>query len=143
MDTTASPTNNTLPLRVGGFASLADALDYAAGGVTGYNFHTGRGELWATLTYAALRERALELARRLVGLGLERGARVALVADTNPESIACTRPSPSLSRSSSRISVVIAHWFATTCGSCIVLSCCHPGTSSSDQVPSGQPGRLG
>jgi fatty-acyl-CoA synthase len=87
MDTTASPTNNTLPLRVGGFASLADALDYAAGGVTGYNFHTGRGELWATLTYAGLRERALELARRLAGLGLERGARVALVADTTPDFI--------------------------------------------------------
>ena len=87
MDTTATPTDNTLPLRLGGFASLADALDYAAGGRTGCNFHSGRGEHYATLTYCELRARALELARRLSGLGLERGARVALVADTNPDFI--------------------------------------------------------
>jgi fatty-acyl-CoA synthase len=76
-----------LPLRLGGFVSLADALDYAAGGRTGYNFHSGRGEHYATLTYAELRARSLDLARRLSGLGLERGARVALVADTNPDFI--------------------------------------------------------
>ena len=87
MDTTASPTDNTVPLRIEGFASLVDALDYAAGGRTGYNFYSGRGELSASLTYAELRVRALELARRLSGLGLGRGARVALVADTNPDVI--------------------------------------------------------
>jgi len=87
METTASPTDSRLPLHLGGFTSLAAALDYAAGGRTGYNFHDGRGQRYATLTYAELRARALELAGRLSGLGLERGARVALVADTNPEFI--------------------------------------------------------
>ncbi|HEU4367968.1 MAG TPA: fatty acyl-AMP ligase [Methylomirabilota bacterium] len=85
MDTSATPTANSLPQQIGGFASLAEALDYAAGGDTGVNFYSGRGELIATLTYARLRQRALELARRLAGFGLERGARVALVADTNPD----------------------------------------------------------
>jgi fatty-acyl-CoA synthase len=85
MDTSATPTDHSLPLRLGGFASLAEALDYAAGGDTGFNFYSGRGELVASLTYARLRLEALALARRLAGLGLERGARVALVADTTPE----------------------------------------------------------
>lgn len=85
MDTSATPTEHSLPLRTGGFATLAEALDYAAGGRTGFNFHTGRGERFATLTYGQLRDRALDLAGRLAGLGLERGARVALVADTTPD----------------------------------------------------------
>jgi fatty-acyl-CoA synthase len=86
MDKIATPTDNTLPLQLR-FASLADALDYAAGGCTGYNFYGGRGEHHATLTYSALRTRSLELARRLSGLGLQRGARAAFLADTNPDSI--------------------------------------------------------
>jgi fatty-acyl-CoA synthase len=87
MDTSATPTENSLPPRLADFASLADALDYAAGGDTGLNFYSGRGELTATLSYAELRRQSLGLARRLAGLGLERGARVALVADTNPDSV--------------------------------------------------------
>ncbi|RPH81564.1 MAG: fatty acyl-AMP ligase [Candidatus Rokuibacteriota bacterium] len=127
MDTTASPTHDTLPLRIGGFASLADALDYAAGGPTGYNFHSGRGELYATLTYAGLRAAALELARRLAGLGLERGARVALVADTNPDFIrfffACQYAglvpvplSASLHLGSQRAYVAQLHQLLASCG---------------------------
>jgi len=80
-----TPSDNTLPLRPGNFANLAEALDYAAQGVTGYNFYTGRGELYTALPYAQLREEALSLARRMMGLGLERGARVALIAETNPD----------------------------------------------------------
>ncbi|AKS42089.1 fatty acyl-AMP ligase [Wenzhouxiangella marina] len=79
-----TPTNHSLPLKTSGFRSLAEALDYAAGGETGCNFYNGRGELTEALTYAELREQALELASRLHALGLERGARVALVADTHP-----------------------------------------------------------
>jgi fatty-acyl-CoA synthase len=85
MDTSATPTAHSLPRRLGGFASLTEALDYAAGGETGFNFYSGRGELLGTLTYAQLRRRSLALARRLSGLGLARGARVALVADTDPD----------------------------------------------------------
>ncbi len=127
METTATPTDNTLPLRLAGFASLVDALDYAAGGRTGYNFHSGRGEHDATLTYAELRTRALELARRLSGLGLQRGARVALVADTNPDFIrfffACQYAglvpvplSASLHLGSQRAYVAQLHQLLVSCG---------------------------
>jgi len=80
-----TPTNNSLPLRTSGHRSLAEALDYAARGTTGCNFHDGRGELTAVMTYAELRERARSIAARLAGLDLPRGSRVALVADTQPD----------------------------------------------------------
>ena len=87
MDTRPTPTHNRLPFRAGDFSCLAEALDYAATGDTGCNFYDGRGGLSGVLTYAALREDAQRLARRLAGLGLARGARVALVADTDPDFI--------------------------------------------------------
>lgn len=80
-----TPTDNTLALRFADFDTLTDALDYAAQGVTGSNFYNARGELTLALTYADLRRDALELARRLAGLGLPRQARVALVAETDPD----------------------------------------------------------
>ncbi|MGD2098954.1 MAG: fatty acyl-AMP ligase [Desulfobacterales bacterium] len=83
----ATPTYNNLPLRAGNFSSLPEALDYAALGQTGYNFYDGRGTLSAVLPFSKLREDARSLAKRLNGLGLERGARVALVADTHPDFI--------------------------------------------------------
>jgi len=83
----ATPTRNNLPLRTGDFATLAEALNYAAQGQTGYNFYDGRGKLFAVLPFSTLREEAMTLARRLNGLGMERGARVALVADTQPDFI--------------------------------------------------------
>lgn len=82
---TATPTINNRPLRHADFATLAEALDYAAQGTTGYNFYDGRGRLQAALSYAELRRRALASAQRLHGLGLRRGERVALIAETNPE----------------------------------------------------------
>ncbi|EAR22571.1 acyl-CoA synthase [Nitrococcus mobilis Nb-231] len=60
-------------------------MDYAAQGVTGYNFYDGRGRLRAALPYAELRQRAQATAKRLHGLGLKRGERVALIAETCPE----------------------------------------------------------
>jgi fatty-acyl-CoA synthase len=81
----ATRTVNSLPLRRADFACLADALDYAALGNTGANFYSGSGKLTAVLPYRALREKALVLARRLLSLPLERGARVAIVAETNPD----------------------------------------------------------
>ena len=76
-------TNHELPLRAADFASLAEALDYAAKGETGMNFYTGRGELGYSLSYSSLRDQALILARRLHGLELPKGSRVALIAETN------------------------------------------------------------
>jgi len=64
---------------------LAAALDYAAKGLSGFNFYDGRGKLHATLSYSKLRQEAQILAKRLHSLQLERGARVAIVAETHPD----------------------------------------------------------
>jgi len=78
-----TPTDSGIALRRAQFATLTEALDYAAGGLSGFNYYNGRGELTTTLPYSQLRARAQALARRLQGLG--RGARVALVAHTHPD----------------------------------------------------------
>ena len=76
-------TDSGIALRSADFATLAEALDYAATGDSGFNFYDGRGALTARLPYRDLRDRALELAKRLAPLG--RGQRLALVADTHPD----------------------------------------------------------
>jgi fatty-acyl-CoA synthase len=85
LKTASTPTLHDLPFRAADFASLSEALDYAAQGKTGANFYTGRGKLYATLPYSQLREDARVLARKLLGMGLQKGNRVALVAETNPD----------------------------------------------------------
>ncbi len=80
-----TPTEHSLPLRRADFTSLADALDYAAQGETGANFYSGSGTLTTALPYRTLRLQALILAQRLLSLPLERGARVAMVAETDPD----------------------------------------------------------
>jgi len=80
-----TPTKNTtLPFRRAGFASLCEALDYAAGGDTGLNFFGARGELHYSLPYDALRAQARAFGRRLIGAGVARGERLVLIADTWP-----------------------------------------------------------
>ncbi len=81
----ATPTSHGLPLQPGNFSTLVEALDYAAEGDTGYNFYSGRGELYAVLPYSTLRNEALTLARKLINLGMPCGSRVVLVADTHPD----------------------------------------------------------
>ena len=78
-------TNTSLKHRRSTFETLWEALDYAAGGVTGLNFYTAKGDLANVLTYAELQARARDLAHRFAGLGLERGARIVLIADTDAE----------------------------------------------------------
>jgi len=80
-----TPTNHSLQFRAADFATLTDALDYAARGETGANFYTGRGAIYCALPYRELRLKSIELAHKLLGLGLEAGSRVALVAETDPE----------------------------------------------------------
>ena len=69
----ATPTVNSLPLRRADFASLAEALDYAAQGDTGANFYAGSGKLATVLPYRLLREQAQALARRLLSLRARAG----------------------------------------------------------------------
>ncbi|WP_293897848.1 fatty acyl-AMP ligase [Phenylobacterium sp.] len=78
-----TPTAPDRPFRVDGFATLTDALDFAAGGPTGVNLYGLRGELNAVVPYAELRERARALAVRLLAAGLTPLDRVGLVADTD------------------------------------------------------------
>lgn len=78
-------TENRRPQEDIRFPTLADALDHAARGETGFNFYDGRLRLQAVLPYAELACRASTLARHLAGLGLPRGARVALIAEIGPD----------------------------------------------------------
>lgn len=70
---------------LGEFPTLSAGLDYAAKGVTGLNFYAPRGALQHVLPYRELREKALATGARLMNAGLERGERVAIVAETGPE----------------------------------------------------------
>lgn len=83
----ATPTNHQLKLRHGNFSTLSEALDYAALGETGCNFYSGRGKLLHVVSYADIHIQAKNLAKRLNGLHLPRGARMALIADTTPDFI--------------------------------------------------------
>ncbi|MBU6207011.1 MAG: fatty acyl-AMP ligase [Alphaproteobacteria bacterium] len=82
---TATPTHDTLTRRFADFATLGEALDYAAQGARGLNFHDARGNLARALPYAELRESALEAAYRLIDAGMVPGDRVALIAETGME----------------------------------------------------------
>ena len=85
----ATPTLDNLPRRLADFATIGEALDYAARGRRGLNFHDARGTLTQAFSYSELREDALALARRFVALGISPGDRIALVAETGPEFAAC------------------------------------------------------
>ncbi len=69
--------------RVGGFSTLLEALEFAAEGPTGFNFHDARGRLVRAATYADIAEAAQARGRKLAGLGLPRNARVGLLAEAN------------------------------------------------------------
>jgi fatty-acyl-CoA synthase len=84
-----TPTLDTLPRRMSDFATLGEALDYAASGRRGMNFHDARGRLVRSYPYAELAGDALGHARRFATLGLFKGDRLALVAETGPEFAAC------------------------------------------------------
>jgi len=76
--------NQSLAVKIDGYSNLVEALEYAAQGDTGFNFYDGRGRLSAVLPYSELRDEAMVLARRLLGLGCKRGARVGIIAETEP-----------------------------------------------------------
>src|SRR5687767_2259900 len=82
---TLLPTRNSKhALRRAGFASVAEMLDYAAGGETGVSFYNARGDLLSTLPWRAVRERAHVVARKLIGAGFAQGERLIVAADTWP-----------------------------------------------------------
>jgi len=80
-----TPTEDALPRRFADFATLGEALDYAAQGDRGLNFHDARGTLTRAYPFSALRRDALAAAWRLIAAGIKPGERVALVAETGVE----------------------------------------------------------
>ena len=84
-DLLPTPNDCALPRRRADFATFTEAMDYAARSEKGLNFNDARGQLAGVYPYARLREDALAMAARLTDAGLERGDRLALVAETGPE----------------------------------------------------------
>ena len=80
-----TPNGCALPRRLANFATFAEALDYAASGTRGLNFHDPRGRLTRPYPFSELRADALAMARRLIAQGFQPGDRLALVAETGPE----------------------------------------------------------
>jgi fatty-acyl-CoA synthase len=85
----ATPTLDKLPRRIADFATLGEALDYAAQGRRGMNFHDARGQLTRAYPFSELRQDALAHAQRFVAMGLKPGDRLALIAETGAEFAAC------------------------------------------------------
>ncbi|MGE3395763.1 MAG: AMP-binding protein, partial [Sphingomonas sp.] len=64
---------------------MTEALDYAAHGLKGMNFHDHRAQLVRVYPFSELRDDALDHARRLIARGVSVGDRIALIAETGPD----------------------------------------------------------
>ena len=82
---TSTPTLCAQPRRFSDFATVGEALDYAANGTRGLNFHDPRGKLVRPYPYSELKADALRAAYRLIAAGVKPGDRIALIAETGPE----------------------------------------------------------
>ena len=82
---TPTPTKDDLPRRFSDFATLGEALDYAATGKRGLNFHDMRGSLARAYPFSELRSDALDMAYRLISHGVKPQDRIALIAETGPD----------------------------------------------------------
>lgn len=80
-----TPTEDALPRRLADFATLGDALDYAAQGLRGLNFHDARGTLTRPYPFSEMRADALAQARRLIAAGVKPEDRIALIAETGTD----------------------------------------------------------
>jgi fatty-acyl-CoA synthase len=80
-----TPTKDSLPRRFADFGTLGEALDYAAQGKRGLNFHDPRGNLRRAYPFTEMRGDAISCAHRLIAHGVKPGDRVALVAETGEQ----------------------------------------------------------
>ncbi|MBB4860213.1 fatty-acyl-CoA synthase [Novosphingobium chloroacetimidivorans] len=80
-----TPNADSLPRRMADFATFGDALDYAAQGERGFNFHDPRGTLTRAYPYSDLRQDSLRVAHALIARGMVPGDRLALIAETGPD----------------------------------------------------------
>jgi len=79
-----APTHSGLELRHSDFDTLCEGLDYVAKGKSGLNYFDGKARLKSVLTYSDLRERAIDLAYRLVDFA-PKNSRIGLAAVSTPE----------------------------------------------------------
>jgi len=79
-----TPTHRGQDIRHADFETLCAALDYAATCKTGFNYFDGKANLKTALPYSELREKAVELAKRLVPFA-EKNSRIGLAAVSTPE----------------------------------------------------------
>ncbi len=80
-----TPNNDGRPRRFADFGTFCEALDFAAEGPCGLNFHDPRAVLTHVYPYAQLRADALVAAQRLIAHGVAAGDRVALIAETGAD----------------------------------------------------------
>ena len=80
-----TPNEDTLPRRFSDFGTFGEALDYAATGQRGLNFHDARGNLARAYPFRELRTDALAVAHRLIARGVRPEDRIALIAETGAE----------------------------------------------------------
>jgi fatty-acyl-CoA synthase len=80
-----TPTTDSLTRRFSDFETLGEALDYAAQGVRGLNFHDMRGQMARSYPFSELRSDALDMAYRLISHGVKPEDRIALIAETGPD----------------------------------------------------------
>jgi len=72
-----------LPRRFADFDTLVDAVEYAAQGTRGANFFNAKGDVVESLTWREVRDRAVVIGRKLVGIGFKKGDRIAVIAETS------------------------------------------------------------
>ncbi|WP_439544853.1 fatty acyl-AMP ligase [Sandarakinorhabdus sp.] len=78
-----TPTRDALPMmRSNRFATLGAALDYAAQGDKGFNFHDARADLVRAYRYRDLAVDARRHARQFIAEGVQPGDRIAMIAET-------------------------------------------------------------
>ena len=84
-DLVPTPNEDALERRFADFGTFAEALDYAARGNRGLNFHDARGRLVRPYLFAELRDDAVKTAWRLIAAGIKPGDRIALIAETGTD----------------------------------------------------------
>jgi fatty-acyl-CoA synthase len=77
-----TPNEDTHERVLADFATFGDALDYAAKGKRGFNFHDPRGTLTRVYPFRELREDAIKVAHALIARGVKKDDRIALIAET-------------------------------------------------------------
>ncbi|MBL4639168.1 MAG: fatty acyl-AMP ligase [Kordiimonadaceae bacterium] len=82
--TVVTPTlDPSLPRRYADFDTLVDAVEYAAQGKRGANFFNAKGDLIEALPWSKVRDQAVIVGRKLVGMGFKKGDRIAVIAETS------------------------------------------------------------